>query len=121
MVKTGNVTVKKCKLKSGYNLKITMAGNGGRDGTETSGGFKVKTEEGAALDYTVQKGTTTAGGSLTTVDSGKEILTIAAGKDEEDETLTFTLQTKNDQDNYAETAGEYIGYAIFTAKISRNT
>ena len=118
MTEQGKVTVKNCKLKNGYTLKITMAGNGGQYSKNTNGGFKVMTAEGATLDYTVKKGTAP---SLTDVISGKDILTIAAGTDKEEETLTFTLQTKKDQGNYAETAGEYIGYAIFTAKIAPRT
>ena len=115
MTKGGRVTVKNCKLKNGYTLKITMTGNGGQY-DDNDGGFKVKTAEGATLDYTVQKGTAPG---LTDVESGREILTIAAGTDNEASDLTFTLKTHNDQGNYAETAGEYIGYAIFTAQATK--
>lgn len=116
MTSSGEVTVKNCRLKNGYNLKITIAGNGGQYVTETTGGFKVKTKEGAELPYTVnvKKEGETAGHDVV---SDGQVLSIAAGKSETKADLTFTLKTYTTDPNAAETAGEYIGYAIFTAKV----
>lgn len=114
---TGKVTVKNCKIKQGYTLKIKMAGNGGQYSTETTDGFKIKTADDASLEYDVQKGTTT----LTNVLSGGEVLELVAGNDNAEETLTFTLKTQKSETNAAEIAGEYIGYAIFTAQATTNT
>ena len=112
----GKVTVKDCKLKNGYTLKISIHGNGGQYNTDP-GDFKVKTEEGATLDYTVETGTVP---SLTEVASGEKILTLAAGNDRTEVDLTFTLETQKTGTNLAEKAGEYIGYAIFLAQATKN-
>ena len=111
----GKVTVKDCTLKKGYTLKISMHGNGGQYNTDP-GDFKVKTEEGATLDYTVETGTVP---SLTEVTSGEKILTLAAGNDRTEVDLTFTLETQKTGTNLAEKAGEYIGYAIFLAQATK--
>lgn len=111
----GKVTVKNCKIKNTYTLKITVAGNGGQYDMGTSDEFKVKTVDGAELPYTVDA---KKNGAATTdsVMEGGEILSIAAGKDHAESELTFTLKTQTTDTNAAETAGEYIGYAIFTAQ-----
>lgn len=114
MSKSDEVKAWNCRLKNDYRLEITIAGNGGQYDKETTGGFKVKTAEGATLNYTVQKGTAT---HLTKVTSGEEILSVPAGLNKNDETLTFTLETHSDDTSAAEKAGTYIGYAIFTAKV----
>lgn len=120
MSKPDKVKVWNCRLKNDYRLEITIAGNGGQYDKETSGGFKVKTAEGATLNYTVQKGVAAPSGSgLTPVTSGAEILTLPAGTDKEEETLTFTLETHKDDTTLAEKAGVYIGYAIFTATVTK--
>ncbi len=112
----GKVIVKDCKLKNGYTLKIQMAGNGGQDNTDPLG-FMVKTEEGATLNYTVQKGTAP---NLTPVASKDDILSLAAGNDRTEVDLTFTLETQTTDPNAAEKAGEYIGYAIFVTQATKN-
>ena len=112
----GKVIVKDCKLKNGYTLKIQMAGNGGQDNTDPLG-FMVKTEEGATLNYTVQKGTAP---NLTPVASKDNILSLAAGNDRTEVDLTFTLETQTTDPNAAEKAGEYIGYAIFVTQATKN-
>ena len=112
----GKVTVKDCKLKNDYTLKISMHGNGGQYSTDP-GDFKVKTEEGATLDYTVEKGTVP---NLIEVTAGEKILTLAAGNDRTEVDLTFTLETQKTGTNLAEKAGEYIGYAIFLAQATKN-
>lgn len=114
MVETGEVKAWNCRLKNDYRLEVTIAGNGGQYATETTDGFKVKTAEGATLNYNVKKGT---GVHLTDVASGEEILSVPAGSNKNDETLTFTLETHSDDTNAAEKAGTYIGYAIFTATV----
>lgn len=109
------VTVKNCKIKNTYTLKITVAGNGGQYDRGTSDEFKVKTVDGAELPYTVDAKKNGAA-TTTPVMEGNEILSIAAGKDYAESELTFTLETQTTDTNAAETAGEYIGYAIFTAQ-----
>ena len=111
----GKVTVKNCKIKNTYTLKISVAGNDGGNGMGTSNEFKVKTVEGAELPYTVDAKKNGAA-TITPVTEGDEILSIAAGKDHAESELTFTLKTYTTDTNAAETAGEYIGYAIFTAQ-----
>lgn len=113
--KSDKVTVNNCKIKNTYTLKITVAGNGGQYDNGTSNEFKVKTVDGAELPYTVdakKNGAT----NTTPVTEGDEILSIAAGKNHAESELTFTLKTHTTDTNAAETAGEYIGYAIFTAQ-----
>ena len=111
---TDRVTVKDCRLKKDYTLRISLAGNGGGNGMDTSGGFKVKTVEGAEVGYSVN----IKEGEITNPDmtSGDEILSLEAGKNKKETELVFTLLTYNDDANAAEKAGEYIGYAIFTAQ-----
>ena len=111
----GNVTVKDCRLKKDYTLRISLAGNGGGNGMDTSGGFKVKTVDGAELPYEVDAKKNGAA-TTTSVMEGNEVLELAAGKDHAESELTFTLKTQTTDTNAAETAGEYIGYAIFTAQ-----
>ena len=105
-----------CRLKNDYRLEITIEGNDGQYGIGTDKKFVVKTAEGATLNYNVQKGT---GIHLTPVTSGEEILSVPAGEDKNDETLTFTLETHSDDTSAAEKAGVYIGYAIFTATVTK--
>ena len=114
MSKSDKVKAWDCRLKNDYRLEITIEGNDGQYGMGTNKEFVVKTAEGATLNYNVQKGT---GTHLTNVDSGEEILSVPAGKDNNDETLTFTLDTHKDDNTLAEKAGVYIGYAIFTANV----
>lgn len=116
MFQSGEVKAWNSRLRNDYRLEITIDGNGGQYDKETSGGFKVKTAEGATLNYTVQKGT---GAHLTDVASGEEILSVPAGLNKNDETLTFTLETHSDDTDAAEKAGTYIGYAIFTATVTK--
>lgn len=111
----GKVTVNNCKIKDTYTLKITIAGNGGRYGMGTSSEFMVKTAEGAELPYEVnvkKNGAATA----TPVMTGSEVLELAAGNNHAESELTFTLKTQTTDTDAAEKAGEYIGYAIFTAQ-----
>lgn len=115
----GKVIVKNCKIKDTYTLKITIAGNGGRYGMGTSNEFKVKTAEGAELPYEVdvkKNGAATA----TAVMEGNEVLELAAGNNHAESELTFTLKTQTTDTNAAEKAGEYIGYAIFTAQATNS-
>ena len=111
----GNVTVKDCKIKNGYTLKITITGNDGQYGMGTEHKFKVKTVDGAELPYTVDAKKNGAA-TTTPVMEGNEVLELAAGKNHAESELTFTLKTQTTDTNAAETAGEYIGYAIFTAQ-----
>ncbi len=111
---SGKVTIKNCKLKNDYTLRIAIAGNGGQYDMNTTGGFKVKTVEGAELPYTVDK----AGAH--TLANGDEVLSLAAGKNQAEADLTFTLKTHTTDTNAAEKAGEYIGYAVFTAQATKN-
>lgn len=111
----GNVTVSNCKIKNGYTLKITITGNDGQYGMGTEHKFKVKTVDGAELPYEVdakKNGAATA----TSVMEGNEVLELAAGKNQAESELTFTLKTQTTDTNAAEKAGEYIGYAVFTAQ-----
>ena len=111
----GKVTVNNCKIKDTYTLKITIAGNGGRYGKGTSNEFKVKTVDGAELPYTVDAKKNGAATATPVMEEG-EVLELAAGKDHAESELTFTLKTHTTDTNAAEKAGEYIGYAIFTAQ-----
>lgn len=113
--KSDKVTVKNCKIKDTYTLKITVAGNGGQYDNGVSNEFKVKTVDGAELPYTVDAKKNGAA-TITPVMEDGEILSIAAGKDHAESELTFTLKTQTTDTNAAEKAGEYIGYAIFTAQ-----
>lgn len=111
----GNVTVNNCKIKNGYTLKITITGNDGQYGMGTEHKFKVKTVDGAELPYEVDVKKNGAA-TTTSVMEGNEVLGLAAGKNHAESELTFTLKTQTTDTNAAETAGEYIGYAIFTAQ-----
>ena len=113
------VTVKDCKIKNGYTLKVTITGNDGQYGMGTEHKFKVKTVDGAELPYTVDAKKNGAA-TTTSVMEGNEVLELAAGKNHAESELTFTLKTQTTDTNAAETAGEYIGYAIFTAQATNN-
>lgn len=117
--KSDKVTVKDCKIKNGYTLKVTITGNDGQYGMGTEHKFKVKTADGAELPYTVDAKKNGAA-NITPVMEDGEILSIAAGKDHAESELTFTLKTHTTDTNAAETAGEYIGYAIFTAQATNS-
>lgn len=116
MYKYGKVAVKDCTLRDGYTLKISVAGNDGQYGMGTNHEFVIKTAEGAKLGYDVKPKEKS---SLTdpSLYSGDTVLSIAAGVDSKEQELEFSVNTEIDDDaNAAEVAGEYIGYAIFTAK-----
>lgn len=113
------VTVKDCKIKNGYTLKVTITGNDGQYGMGTEHKFKVKTVDGAELPYTVDAKKNGAA-TTTSVMEGNEVLELAAGKNHAESELIFTLKTQTTDTNAAETAGEYIGYAIFTAQATNN-
>ena len=115
----GNVTVNNCKIKNGYTLKITITGNDGQYGMGTEHKFKVKTVDGAELPYEVDVKKNGAA-TTTSVMEGNEVLELAAGKNHAESELTFTLKTQTTDTNAAETAGEYIGYAIFTAQATNS-
>ena len=115
----GKVTVNNCKIKDTYTLKITIAGNGGRYGMGTSNEFKVKTVDGAELPYEVDVKKDGAATATAVMEDG-EVLELAAGKGHAESELTFTLKTQTTDANAAEKAGEYIGYAIFTAKATNS-
>ena len=115
MSQADEVKVWNCRLKNDYRLEITIDGNDGQYGMGTDKEFVVKTAEGATLNYNVQKGADPE--HLTDVDSGEVILSVPAGSDKNDETLTFTLETHENDTTLAEKAGVYIGYAIFTANV----
>ena len=115
----GKVTVKDCKLKNDYTLKISMNGNGGRYNTDP-GDFKVKTAEGAELEYVVNIDRNDGDGLQPDLTSGGNILKLAAGKNKAETEITFSLVTPEDINNAAEKAGEYIGYAIFLAQATKN-
>ena len=115
----GDVAVKDCKLKNGYTLKISMHGNDGQYNTDP-GNFKVKTEEGAELGYVVNINRNDGHGLQPDLTPGGEILSLAAGTNKAKTTLKFLLDTYNDDDNAAEKAGVYIGYAIFLAQATKN-
>lgn len=113
-----NVAVKDCTLRNGYTLNISINGNGGQYNTD-AGDFMIKTADGAELEYGVRidKGNFLNDPVLT---PNSNILSIAAGVDHEETNLLFSLETEiDDEDNAAETAGEYIGYAIFTAQATK--
>ena len=111
----GNVTVNNCKIKNGYTLKITITGNDGQYGMGTEHKFKVKTVDGAELPYEVDVKKNGAA-TTTSMMECNEVLELAAGKNHAESELTFTLKTQTTDTSAAETAGEYIGYAIFTAQ-----
>ena len=113
------VTVKDCKIKNGYTLKVTITGNDGQYGMGTEYKFKVKTVDGAELPYMVDAKKNGAA-TTTSVTEGDEVLSLAAGKNQAEADLTFTLKTHTTDTNAAEKAGEYIGYAIFTAQATNN-
>ena len=112
----GTVFAKDCVLKNGYTLKISVAGNDGQYGMGTNHEFVIKTAEGAELGYSV-KPKAKSGYADPSLTPGSVILSIAAGEDHKEAKLQFGLDTEiDDDDNAAEKAGEYIGYAIFTAQ-----
>ena len=112
----GTVSVKDCVLKNGYTLKISVAGNDGQYGMGTNHEFMIKTAEGAELGYSV-KPKAKSGYADPSLTPGSDVLSIAAGEAKKEEKLQFGLDTEIDDDaNAAEVAGEYIGYAIFTAQ-----
>ena len=115
----GTVFVKDCTLREGYKLKISVTGNDGQYGMGTNHEFLIKTAEGAEMGYQVKPYEKSA---LTDPEltPGSEILSIAAGEDHKEQKLQFSVDTENYDTNAAEIAGEYIGYAIFTAQATKN-
>lgn len=111
---TNKVEVTKNVIPTGKNLVITVAGNGGLEGT-TAGDFKIKTSDNAELDYTVtssaQKGENNATGEVST---NGTVLVVAAGTNTGETYMTFKLDTTTKDSEYA---GSYTGRLIYTAKV----
>lgn len=97
----GSVAVTDNIIKSGQRLKIAIA---------ESEKFKIETQEGAELTYSVKK----KDGS-DSLNGGGEILSVQAGTKTGSQDLTYTLTTST---GAAEVAGEYTGTLNYEASIN---
>lgn len=98
------VEVTKNVIPNGKKLKITVAGSG------DSNAFTIKNNDGVTLDYTVNNGDTGASDLI----PGGEVLSVAAGTNNGEKTMVFTLTTGA---GTAEVAGSYSGTVTYTAEV----
>lgn len=107
------VKVSNCKLPKGYTLNVTVKGDGTATstGTTAANAFSIKSGEGQVLDYEIKKGSESDAVAI-----NGNVLSVGAGTASSETTLSFTLKTKNTTVGAAEVAGNYTGYAIFTAQ-----
>ena len=117
------VEVGECHIPSGTKLKIKIEGNdGGEDKpTAETRQFRIKSVEGQTLEYEVWANSTNNFGDASTgakkLGVGVDVLSIDPGEKSETTYLQFILKTKNDRLNASVYAGNYVGYAVFTAEL----
>lgn len=117
---SGNVYVTGCRLKPGTKLTISISNTTTDYEPNDNKGFFVKTTNGsnnAKLYYEIYKEKVASTGTPTPankLDKTSQILELKAGKDADEQDLTFILTTGTE----GEIAGDYKGTVAFEAKVT---
>ena len=120
---SGNVYVTGCRLKPGTKLTISISSTTTDYEPNDNKGFFVKTTNGsnnAKLYYEIYKekvASTETPTPANKLDKTSQILELKAGKDADEQDLTFILTTGTE----GEIAGDYKGTVAFEAKVTTTT